>query len=248
MTLVEFLHPIRSHSVSELCLATMYYEDRYGGRSQLTVEDLRALLKRGRVPRSASMNIADILAKSAPYVDATGKDGKRFLWVLTSSGMARVRTLLGLPEVDAEVEHDVSTLEKLVAKVSDKDVADYVEEAIKCLQVGALRAAVVFLWVGAVRTIQQKCIAMGAAQLDAAIRRHEPKSRAISKVDDLEYVKESVLLLAAQDIGAYDKNQRSVLTDGLNLRNKCGHPGEYKPGPKKVSAFVEDIVGIVFPT
>ncbi len=53
-------------------------------------------------------------------------------------------------------------------------------------------------------------------------------------------------MLSAQELGLYDKNQRAVLEDCLNLRNKCGHPGKYKVGPKKVSSFIEDLIGIVF--
>ena len=29
-------------------------------------------------------------------------------------------------------------------------------------------------------------------------------------------------------------------------RNRCGHPGKYKPGVKQVSSFIEDIISIVF--
>jgi len=43
-----------------------------------------------------------------------------------------------------------------------------------------------------------------------------------------------------------DKNEKDILEEALNLRNKCGHPGKYKLGPKKVSSFIEDIVNIVF--
>ena len=74
----------------------------------------------------------------------------------------------------------------------------------------------------------------------------DPKAKPIKKVDDLVLVKESVLLLSLQELGLVDKNQRSVLEDCLNLRNKCGHPGKYKVGEKKVSSFIEDLVGIVF--
>lgn len=60
------------------------------------------------------------------------------------------------------------------------------------------------------------------------------------------YIKNRITLLGAMELGIVDKNQKDILIENLNLRNKCGHPGKYKPGPKKASSFIEDIVSIVF--
>ena len=179
-------------------------------------------------------------------MENAGKKGKRFLWSLTPTGQEHVRSLLGLPAKDVEIEHDVSSLETLVASISDKSIADYIQEAIKCLSVDALRAAVVFVWAGVVRKIQEDVLACGPSNVTAAIQKHDPKARPVKRLDDFSYIKESVLLLAAQELGIFDKNERGILEEALDLRNKCGHPGKYRPGPKKVSSFIEDVVGIVF--
>ena len=246
MTLVEFLHPIKSQSIRELCLAAMYFHERFEKGDPLTVEALRVLIKRARVPRADKLNLADTLSKSAPYVDAVGKDGNRFVWRLTTTGQEHVRELIGLPVYDVEIENDVSSLNQLVSALTDPDVVDYLLEAIKCLQVNALRATVVFLWAGAVKKMRDDVFACGPANATNAVVKFDPKAKPIQKVDDLVLVKESVLLLSLQELGLVDKNQRSVLEDCLNLRNKCGHPGKYKIGEKKVSSFIEDLVGIVF--
>ena len=246
MTLVEFLHPIIKKPMRDLCLAVLYFEQRYSQRNALTVEDIRTLLKRAHVPQAGKVNLADILSKSAPYVDVAGKQSHRFLWSLTPTGQAHLRSLLGLPGADLEIEHDVSSLESLLSSIADKDVANYVQESIKCLSVGALRAAVVFLWAGAVRKIQEEIIRQGISNVNTVLRKHDHCARNVNKIDDLAYIKESTLLLTAQDLGVFDKNERGTLEEALNLRNKCGHPGKYSPGPKKVSSFIEDITGIVF--
>lgn len=246
MTLVEFLHPLKSSSARSLCLAAMYFHERYESGDPISVDGLRQLLRKARVPKVEKMNLADTLAKSAPYVDTQGKDGNKFLWSLTVSGQEHVRSLLNLPARDVEIENDVVTLENLVQKVGDADVANYLGEALKCLQVNALRATVVFLWSGAVKKIRDEVYSYGAAASATAVAKFDHKAKTISKIDDLVLIKESVLLLAAQELGVYDKNQRTVLEDCLNLRNKCGHPGKYSIGPKKVSSFFEDLVGIVF--
>lgn len=246
MTIVEFLHPIKTKGIKVICLAAMYFHQRYQDGQSLTVEGLRALLKRAKIPKAARLNLAATLSQSAPYVDTVGKDGNRFLWALTNTGEAHIRDLLNLPAHDIEIENDVSSLETLISGISDKDVCDYLDEAIKCLQVNALRASVVFLWSGSVKQIRDDVFACGVGNINSALMKFDPKAKLIRKLDDLVLVKESTLLLVAQEIGLFDKNQRAVLEDCLNLRNKCGHPGKYKVGPKKVSSFIEDLVGILF--
>jgi hypothetical protein len=137
-------------------------------------------------------------------------------------------------------------MESLVLKLSDDDVRDYLNEAIKCLQVGALRSCVVFAWSGAIRTIQTKMMAKGATSVTAALRRLDPKVPRMKSIDDFAYVKDVTVLLAAKDLGILDKNEKDTLTEALNLRNRSGHPGKYRPGVKKVSAFIEDVTSIVF--
>jgi len=104
----------------------------------------------------------------------------------------------------------------------------------------------VFLWIGAVKTIRDSVMSCGAKVVNATVSKYDSKARQIKRADDLIYLKESTLLLVAQDLGLYDKNERGVLEDCLDLRNKCGHPGKYKVGPKRVSSYIEDLVGIIF--
>jgi hypothetical protein len=246
MTLVEFLAPLSKATNQDRILAVLYYRERYEQAAALTVDEIRTSLKNARVPRWARVNVADVLNKSGALVDTVGTKGNARLWKLTDSGNDHVRRRLGLPAADVEIEHDVGTLTALVAKVSDDDVRDYLEEAIKCLKVGALRSSVVFVWSGAVRTVQTKMMSKGQSAVTAAIQRLDSKARPVKSIDDFSYVKDATALLAAKDLGIIDKNEKDVLTEGLNLRNRSGHPGKYRPGIKKVSAFIEDITSIVF--
>jgi hypothetical protein len=246
MTIVEFLFPLKKGPSKDLCLAALYFGLRYNKKEAFTVKELRSFLKRARIPRADRLNLADVLAKAAPYVESIGRMGKYILWQITSTGQQHVRSILGLPDVDVEIEHDVTTLEKLLTTIPDKAVVDYIQEAIKCLSIDALRAAIVFLWTGAIRRIQEQIMTYNISDINSSFLRHDPKARTIKRIDDLSYFKESTLLLAAQDLGIFDKNERGILEEALDLRNKCGHPGKYRPGPKKISSFIEDVVGIVF--
>ncbi|MDE3135921.1 MAG: hypothetical protein KGL59_05075 [Acidobacteriota bacterium] len=225
----------------------LYYKHRYEQIESLTADQIKKALVQCRVPSAKSINVADVLAKSGAMVDSPGARGLARLWKLTGAGEVHVRQALGLKEAEAEIEHDVSYLKSKVAKIPDALVRSYIEESIDCLSIGALKAGIVFLWAGAVRTLQERLLTAGITQVNAAIQAHDPKARQIKKLDDFQYIKESVLLLAAEGVGLLDKAERNTLEDCLNLRNKCGHPNKYDPGIKKASSFIEDVSGIVFP-
>lgn len=247
MTLVEFLHPIAANSNRDKCLAVLYFKQRYDNVESMTAQQIQQALIQTRMPNAKNANVPDVLAKSGALVDSPGSSGAARLWRITDAGKKYVRDLMGLPETEAEVEHDVSELNKLLVKIADPVVKGFVEESVTCLKVGALKAAIVFLWAGAVRTLQEKVILKGVANVNTAIQKHDPKARQVNKQDDFQYIKDKTFLLAAEGVGVLDKAERTTLEDALDLRNKCGHPTKYSPGPAKAKSFIEDVTGIVFP-
>ena len=246
MTLVEFIAPLTNAPHRDRILALLYFKHRYEKVNALTVEQIRKALHHARAPKWSKLNIPDVLAKSGHYVDSPGIQGNRRLWSLTPSGTGHVQKLLKLPLAEVEIEHDIGSLTTHVENISDPQVKGYIEEAIKCLQVDALRACIVFLWAGAIRTVQDHLLVHGKAQLNAAIQKHDPKARSVSTIDHFAYIKDKTTLLAALELGDFDKNEKDTLEESLNLRNRCGHPGKYKPGVKKASSFIEDVMSIVF--
>lgn len=246
MTLVEFLNPVRNSSNRDRCLAVLYYKHRYDQIESLTAEQIKSALVQCRIPNAKSTNVPDVLAKSGALVDSPGAKGLARLWKLTGAGEIHVRQMMGLKVSEAEIEHDVSYLKTVAANISDAIIRAYIEEGIDCLSIGALKAGVVFVWAGAVRTLQERVLAAGLPQANAAIQTHDTKAREVKKLDDFQYIKESTLLLAAEGVGVLDKAERTTLEENLNLRNKCGHPNKYDPGIKKASSFIEDVTGILF--
>jgi hypothetical protein len=247
MTLVEFLHPVKGNSNRDRCLAVLYFKHRYEHIESLTADQIKNALIQCRLPRAKFINVADVLSKSGSMVDSPGAKGLARLWRLTGAGEIQVRQVMGLTDAEAEIEHDVSYLRDMAAKIPDPLVRKYIDEAVDCLSVGALRAGIVFVWAGAVRVLQEQVLIKGLPQVNAAVLIHDPKARQIKKLDDFQYIKESILLLVAERVGVLDKAERNTLEENLNLRNKCGHPNKYDPGIKKASSFIEDISGIVFP-
>jgi hypothetical protein len=247
MTLVEFLAPLKnSRSNRNKCLAALYYRKHYEGTATMAVGELSAALGRARVPKAARVNVADVVAKAGEYVDSPGVDEQgRRLWQLTDTGDRFVRDLLSLPQAEPEIEHDVGALMSLAAKVSDETVRGYVEEAIKCLRAGALRAAVVFLWTGAIRTLHERAL-KDSKTLNDALQKQDPKVRRVSTIEHFGWIADRVFLEATPDMGLLDKGEKDTLVEALNLRNRCGHPTKYTPREAKVRGFTEDVLGIVF--
>jgi hypothetical protein len=246
MTLVEFIHPFLYAKRPDLVLAVLLYHKYYvDGSSALTASEIRKALVQARVTGAKNMNIRGALASTGRYADQLRERGP---WRITKAGedhLLEEYGVTGTPPTTSTHE-DVTALRHLVDRIPDKATSEYVDEALECLQVGARRAAVVFIWSGAVSTIRDAIWAYGASSVEAALQRHNPKAK-FAKQNDFDYVKDADLLQAAQDLGVFDKSQKRHLGDALNLRNDCGHPVKYAPGQKKVESFIEDVVGIVWP-
>ncbi|MBD3341776.1 MAG: tyrosine-type recombinase/integrase [Candidatus Lokiarchaeota archaeon] len=144
-------------------------------------------------------------------------------------------------------EVDTKPLEKLLLTILNDDEKEYLLEAIKCLNNGTLKAAVVLAWAASIRNIHNKCFYKHSKKtVNSFIKKHQPKAPNINKIDDFSYINDKSILETCRDLGEFDKNEKDILTECLNLRNKCGHPGKYSPKPLKVASFIEDIITIVF--
>jgi hypothetical protein len=247
VTLVEFLYPIRKGKQRDLVLATLFFHTQFKGANGMTGTEIKTALTSAKVPNAKKMNVNDVINKSSPYVHSPrGKENGAFLFELTDTGEKHVRELLDVPAPDLGIQQDVSTLRALSDKISDETVKGFIDEAIVCLRADALRAALVFLWSGAIRTLHEEALKQKEATINDAIQKHAPKARTVKKVEDFAWINDRTFLEACPDMGVLDKGEKDTLVDALNLRNRCGHPTKYKPGVQKARSFIEDVVGIVF--
>jgi hypothetical protein len=244
-TLVEFFQPFKNARRQDQVLAVMYYLQEWEEFDVFTVGEIRAGLIRAKARGAKQANIAQVLSTADPCVEVQGKVAGKAVYELTNTGLEHVFELSGEKTEFQEV-HDVYTVRDVAKTVADETVRGYIDEAIQCLGADAVRAAVVFLWSGAIATIREEAWKHGASAIDAALKTHNPKSRDFMRKGDFENVKDSALLEITVDLGIYDKSEKRVLGHALDLRNSCGHPVKYKPGVNKVSSFIEDVVGIVF--
>lgn len=246
MSLVEFITVVKNSKRETLALSVMYWYERYGSKPEMTAAEVKAGLIQARVTNAKNINVSDVLGKAGGNVDTIGNaPGGAKLWSLTETGRRSIRQLHGLPEDEPELEHGVGELQKTAAKVSDPGAKKYLEEAIRCLSIDALRASIVFVWVGAMADIKERVWKHGAADVTTAFQKYNQKAQLRSH-DDLLKFQESDILNVAQDLGVIDKAQKIVLGHALDLRNQCGHPNKYWPTVAKAKAHIEDIAGILW--
>lgn len=244
MTLVEFLAPLRHASQSDKVMATLYFLEHYRDEAEASVAEITDALRQARIAGIARWNVPRALTSAGERVDRAGSKPVR--WYLTDTGQTYCVDRLGLSPPRTAVAQDVSVLTAVAKNIADDDVRAYVEEAVKCLEAGALRAAIVFIWTGAIRQLHEQALAEGVTRLNDALVKQDPKSRAVKTVDDFAYIKDRTFLDAMPTIGILDKGEKDTLVDALNLRNRCGHPTRYRPGESKSRSFIEDVLGIVF--
>lgn len=246
MTLVEFLEAVKTAKREIIALSVLYWNERYAGKESMTAAEVKTAVVSARITNARNINMPDVLSKAGANVDVVGNtlNGSK-LWQLTETGRKSVRATHGLPENEPELEQSVGDLEKIVAKVTDPGAKKFLEEAVLCLKVGARRAAVVFVWVGAAADLKQRIWCHGASAVTSAFQKYQSKAR-LTTHDDLLKFQEVDMLKVAQDLGIIDKAQHKILGQALDLRNQCGHPNKYWPGISKVKAHVEDVAGILW--
>ena len=158
MKITEFLHNIRGSSNQNLCLGVLYFEKHFRTTPYLKTSEIKGLLHEARIRGISKWNISDILTKSTPYVAIEAKEKNKFIWVITKTGENYLEENFDIKNYSIENIQDISSLEALTTTVSSEDIAEYINESLKCLRAGALRATIVFLWQGAIRVIQEKIL------------------------------------------------------------------------------------------
>lgn len=167
--------------------------------------------------------------------------------LLTS--LKEFQELHALPVTDSSTESPAQALHSLrvAAKLAPANYAEYLEEAVRCYEGSMYRAAVLMVWAAVVEHLYTTIGTHpgGVKAFEAAnVARYGTSAayRKIKKPDDLLYLKESQLIQLGEDAGLFNKNARLLLDEKLILRNRCGHPTQYKPGRDETVIFIESLL------
>jgi hypothetical protein len=136
-----------------------------------------------------------------------------------------------------------SSLRSLLPKIVSLQQRTFLEECIKCFEIGAFRSSIVMSWLLTLDVIFEYIIKLKTIEFNAAIQSHgKYKKLIIVKKEDLNDIKESdfIELLRVSKIASNDI--RKILDEKLNFRNTCAHPNTIIIKDSKAISFIEDIV------
>ncbi len=166
-------------------------------------------------------------------------------WELTSAGKEHIAKVSGpiLPSVTGLV---ISGLRKQLGAISSGPTKAFVEEAIKALEAGLFRSAIVLSWVGGLAVLYDHVVANSLGDFNAEASRRDTKWKVASTSDDLARMKEYDFLQVLAAISVIGKSVKDELEVCLKLRNGCGHPNSLLVGEHKASAHIETLIQNVF--
>jgi site-specific recombinase XerD len=139
-------------------------------------------------------------------------------------------------------------LESLVFKLKDLDEMDYLMEGIDCFRNGSLRAGVIFIWSSAIKNIRKQILDIDTLKnINIELIKIDSRAKKIKNIDSFEYIKDETTIHLAEKIGVFSKFEKNELINNcLGLRNKCGHPSNYKPEIQRVKSFVEEVLNMIY--
>lgn len=209
------------------------------------VQTIKAIGRNAGLAEILKWNASDILGKAKGLAIRLPEG-----WSLTSDGRKHVATLDVFPHKKTpRVVNAVQDLRAAVENVPDKQVADFLSEAVTCFETGLNRACVVLSWVGAVALLYNHVIAKHLSAFNTEAQRRDPKWKPAKTADDLVRMKDADFLdiIAASPLSIIGKNLKEELkNNSLQLRNACGHPSSLAIGPNKVAAHLGILILNVF--
>lgn len=147
---------------------------------------------------------------------------------------------LGVEPVTAQTS---ATLRGLEHKLPAGAEREFLNEAVKCFEAGANRAAIVMTWIMAMDHLFAHILAHRLSDFnDALSKDNGVKLRSVTKRDDFTEIKETRFIELCRAAGIISNDIRKILDQKLGTRNSCAHPSGVTINRSKVVDFIEDLV------
>jgi hypothetical protein len=131
----------------------------------------------------------------------------------------------------------------------------YLDESIRCAKTNCIKASVVLAWCAVAFKIHQKLASLTMPVLTAEFAKMKAdkslmfrtftKDYTFTTALDVQEAADAHLILMCRFLTYLDDTQYKHLKSALDLRNGCGHPSGYQPGPVKLQAYYSDITQLV---
>jgi len=147
---------------------------------------------------------------------------------------------------DQPVHQETSTaLRGLVGKLGVTEERDFLDEAIKCHEARAYRAAIIMVWILTVDHLQEFIFKHQPTAFNRELAKVNDKRVKVAKVtskDDFGDIPESKLIELARAAGIINNDVRKILDAKLGIRNSYAHPSNVSLSPVKAAEFITDLV------
>ncbi len=180
--------------------------------------------------------------------NSTRKKGKHPVFIKTSSGyqLERVheeelRKTLQSGPARTEATH---ALNDLLAQLVDQDEKTFLQEAIGCYAIDALRAAIVMVWILTVHHLYKYILKHKLPAFNIALAKVKDKRVKIQKVtcvDDFSEIPESIFIQVSRSAKVISNDVRKILDVKLGIRNSYAHPSAVIISQVKTTDFIIDL-------
>jgi hypothetical protein len=140
----------------------------------------------------------------------------------------------------------IDDLRTLTGAINRAEVRSFLDEALRCLEVGAFRAAAIMAWAGAIAVLQDGADQHGLKIIEEAAKSVNRKAHDLRNRNDLQYFTDDLLLNSFEKAGLINKTELGLLLQQLKRRNAYAHPSGVEPSVEEVRAIIAELVRIVF--
>lgn len=186
--------------------------------------------------------------RTAAYL-SEGLNSKTPLFVKTDRGYKlhrrkreEVATRLGARRPALETKSELWQLQEKFPAGSKKV---FLAEVIKCVEIGANRAAIVMCWLLAIDHLYDVVLKSHLPAFNAELAKVSDKRvrvAAIKTKDDFSDIPESKFIELLRSAGTISNDVRKILDTKLGVRNSAAHPSGVSIKASKLVDFVDDLI------
>ncbi len=137
-------------------------------------------------------------------------------------------------------------LVRIVATVGVNSERVFLEEALKCYQVAAYRAAIVLIWLVSIDHLQNYIFTNKLSEFNAGLKKSpDKKVKQITYRDDFSDLPENKFIELSRASGIISNDVRKILDAKLGIRNSAAHPSGIVIGEHKAVEFGVDLINNV---
>jgi hypothetical protein len=122
----------------------------------------------------------------------------------------------------------LSDMEELLSRIQNKDITDYMREALGCYSASAYRACVVLCYIAVFDDLRQKLVQLASINSTAKTISKEVEQRAKD-----QQIYESYMIDQLKSVGLITEIEAFRLEQIRILRNKAAHPSGLHPSPEE---------------